>query len=61
MMQYAHIDAGMVSWWGPGSQTDTKIAGLLEAAEGANFHWTLYYENESDGCLRSAVATDHHL
>ncbi len=47
MMQYAHIEAGIASWWGQGSQTDSKIAGLLDAAAGTNFRWALYYENEA--------------
>ncbi len=49
MMQYGNIQAGIASWWGQGSQTDTKIAGLLTAAAGTNFRWALYYENESQG------------
>ncbi len=49
MMQYGNIQAGIASWWGQGSQTDTKIAGLLTAASGTNFRWALYYENESLG------------
>ena len=47
MMQYGNIQAGIASWWGQGSQSDTKIAGLLSAAAGTNFRWALYYENES--------------
>ena len=49
MMQYGNIQAGIASWWGQGSQTDTKIAGLLSAAAGTTFRWALYYENESQG------------
>ncbi len=49
MMQYGNIQAGIASWWGQGSQTDSKIAGLLTAAAGTNFRWALYYENESQG------------
>ena len=49
MMQYGNIQAGIASWWGQGSQTDSKIAGLLTAASGTNFRWTLYYEAESLG------------
>ena len=49
MMQYGNIQAGIASWWGQGSQTDTKISGLLSAAAGTNFRWALYYENESTG------------
>jgi len=49
MMQYGNIQAGIASWWGQDSQTDTKIDGLLSAAAGTNFRWALYYENESQG------------
>jgi hypothetical protein len=47
MMQYGRIQAGIASWWGQGSQTDSRISGLLTAAAGTNFRWTLYYENEN--------------
>ena len=49
MMQYANIQAGIASWWGPKSQTDTKIADLLTAAAGTDFRWSLYYEGEAQG------------
>ncbi len=49
MMQYGKIQAGIASWWGQGSQTDTKIPGLLKAAAGTKFRWSLYYEQESLG------------
>jgi len=49
MMQYAHIQVGISSWWGQGAQTDLKVAGLLLAAAGTNFRWSLYYENENQG------------
>jgi hypothetical protein len=49
MMQYGKIQAGIASWWGQGTQTDSKISGLLSAASGTNFRWSLYYENESMG------------
>jgi hypothetical protein len=49
MMQYGNIQAGIASWWGQGSQTDSKISVLLTAAAGTNFRWALYYENESQG------------
>ncbi len=47
MMQYGGIQAGIASWWGQGSATDSKVAGLLNAAVGTNFRWALYYEAES--------------
>ncbi len=48
-MQYGGIQVGIASWWGQGSQTDAKIAALLQAAAGTNFRWSIYYENESLG------------
>jgi hypothetical protein len=49
MMQYGKIQAGIASWWGQGSQTDSKIPGLLQTAAGTRFRWGLYYEMESHG------------
>jgi hypothetical protein len=48
-MQYGGIQAGIASWWGQGSRTDGRIAGLLQAAAGTNFRWSIYHENESQG------------
>jgi hypothetical protein len=48
-MQYGGIQAGIASWWGQSSRTDTHIPGLLQAAAGTNFRWSIYYENESQG------------
>jgi hypothetical protein len=48
-MQYGGIQVGIASWWGQGSKTDTHIPGLLQAAAGTNFRWSIYYENESQG------------
>jgi hypothetical protein len=48
-MQYGGIQAGIASWWGQGSQTDSHIPGLLQAAAGTDFRWSIYYENESQG------------
>lgn len=49
MLQYAHIQVGIASWWGQGSTTDSNISGLLAASAGTKFRWSLYYENESIG------------
>jgi len=49
MMQYGNIQAGIASWWGQGTQTDTRIASLLSAASGTTFRWALYYEPEGQG------------
>jgi hypothetical protein len=43
-MQYAHTHAGISSWWGQGSPTDTIVPQLLSAATGTGFTWCLYYE-----------------
>jgi hypothetical protein len=48
-MQYGGIQAGIASWWGQGSRTDTRIAGLLQAASGTSFRWSIYHETESQG------------
>jgi len=48
-MQYGGIQAGIASWWGQGSRTDTRIPGLLQAAAGSNFRWSIYHETESQG------------
>jgi hypothetical protein len=54
-MQYGQIQAGIASWWGQGSPTDTRIKGLLGAAAGTGFLWTLYYETEGQGDPSPAV------
>src|ERR1043165_6637002 len=48
-MQNGGIQAGIAFGWGQGSKTDTHIPGLLQAAAGTNFRWSIYYENESQG------------
>jgi hypothetical protein len=48
-MQYGRIDAGIASWWGPGSKTDGRIRTLLRSAKGTGFKWALYYEPEGYG------------
>jgi hypothetical protein len=44
-MRYAHLDAAIVSWWGPGTPTDRRLPKLLSAAP-RNFHWAVYDERE---------------
>ncbi|MDQ3871477.1 MAG: hypothetical protein M3301_07680, partial [Chloroflexota bacterium] len=46
-MQYAKVRAGIASWWGQGSRTDSRIPVLLRAAEGTGFKWALYHEAEA--------------
>jgi len=48
-MQYGHLDAGIISWWGQGSQTDLAVPMDLAAAAGTGFKWALYYEPEGYG------------
>lgn len=48
-MEYANIRAGIASWWGQGSQTDSRIQILLQAASTTGFSWALYYEPEGQG------------
>lgn len=48
-MLYANIQAGIASWWGPGSPTDQRFPGLLSAATGTDFKWAIYYEGEGQG------------
>jgi hypothetical protein len=54
-LRYAHVDAGIASWWGQGSKPDGRIAKLLDASAalaksdgGALVRWTLYVEAEGD-------------
>jgi hypothetical protein len=49
MMQYGGIQAGIISWWGQGSKSDSRVPTLLGAASGMHFRWAIYYENESQG------------
>src|SRR5215208_2864223 len=48
-MQYGGIQAGIASWWGQGTKTDSRIPALLLAAAGTSFRWAVYHENESMG------------
>lgn len=45
-MQASAIQAGVASWWGPGSRTDQRFPILLRAAGNTTFRWTAYYEPE---------------
>ncbi len=48
-MQYGHLDAGIISWWGQGSEEDSVVPSDLAAADGTGFKWSLYYEPEGYG------------
>lgn len=45
-MKYAKLDGAIVSWWGKGSHTDTRIPALLNSPGPDRFKFALYYENE---------------
>ena len=49
-MQYAGIQIGIISWFGPGTQSEaTRLPLALRAADGTHFRETLYYEPEGHG------------
>jgi len=48
-MQYGGIQAGIVSWWGQGTPSDTRLPTLLAATAGSLFRWSVYYEPEGQG------------
>lgn len=54
-MEYANIGAGIASWWGQGTKTDSRIPLLLAEAGSRDFYWTLYYEPALDA---TQVASD---
>jgi hypothetical protein len=47
-MLYAHLDAGIYSWWGEDGypQTDELFSRYLAAARTTPFRWAIYYERE---------------
>jgi hypothetical protein len=47
-MRYAHLDAAIYSWWGPGGYppTDERFWRYLAAARTTPFRWAIYYERE---------------
>jgi hypothetical protein len=50
-MQYGNITAGIVSWWGQGHPTDSRLAKILSVTTNMHsaFRWAVYYENEAQG------------
>jgi hypothetical protein len=60
-LEYGHVEAGIASWWGQGTHTDTRIPTLLSAtrALGSDFRWALYYEPEgSSNPSAAAIEAD---
>ncbi|MHB8669732.1 MAG: glycoside hydrolase family 71/99 protein [Acidimicrobiales bacterium] len=48
-MRYGGIQAGIASWWGPGTRTDGRLPAMLAAAHGTGLKWAVYYEPEGYG------------
>jgi hypothetical protein len=48
-LQYAGLQAGIASWWGPGTREDRRLALLMSEAAKLNFSWAAYYEDEGFG------------
>jgi hypothetical protein len=60
-MQYGGIQAGISSWWGPGSKTDRRVSALLDGAAATTFRWALMYEPEGHRNQTSAqIASNLH-
>lgn len=53
-MQYAHLDAAIVSWWGRRSRPDLRLPKLLSATT-SGFHWSIYDEQEGQSNPSSAA------
>lgn len=43
-MKFGQIKAGIYSWWGKGSKTDSRFATYIDKASAKNFYWAIYYE-----------------
>jgi hypothetical protein len=50
-MSYAHLNAGLYSWWGRGGYppTDDRFWRYLAVARTTRFRWAIYYEPEGYG------------
>jgi glycosyl hydrolase family 99 len=53
-LRYAHISAAISSWWGQGSQTDSRFPLALALARQTPVRWGVYYEPEGYGDPSSA-------
>ena len=45
-MLYAHLNAGIYSWWGRGTDTDVRFWRYLAVARTTPLRWAVYYEHE---------------
>ena len=48
-MQYAGLQAGIVSWWGQGLREDKRMPLFMSRAAALHFSWSVYYEQEAYG------------
>ena len=48
-MRRARLEAGIASWWGRNSFTDSVMPRLLYRAAATPFRWAVYYEREGSG------------
>jgi RNA polymerase sigma factor (sigma-70 family) len=53
-MQYAGLQAGIISWWGVGLREDERTPLLMAEAAKLGFSWSAYYEKEGYGNPSSA-------
>jgi hypothetical protein len=60
-MQYAGLQAGVASWWGPGTREDRRLALLMTEATKLHFSWTAYYEDEGFGDPTAATISSDLL
>jgi hypothetical protein len=57
-MKYANIEAGLYSWWGKNSPTDSRLGLALDRAEAAGFKFAVYYEIDQLGTAsKSSINT----
>lgn len=48
-LQYAGMQAGIVSWWGQGLREDKRMPLFMARAAVLHFSWSVYYEQEAYG------------
>jgi acid phosphatase type 7 len=58
-MSYARVDAGIASWDGQASTTDSAFPGILQATGSSPVKWSLFYQPEATGDpSATAIAAD---
>ncbi|HYN88512.1 MAG TPA: hypothetical protein VER55_08270 [Ardenticatenaceae bacterium] len=58
-LEYGHIEAGIISWWGVNSATDRRVPIILSATPPSTLRWSIYYELESVADPTVNVIRDH--